>query len=115
MRLSISKAPIILIAVLAAWLALVSGPAAEKVVHRFVSSFDGSEAPGGPLGELLLGAAVDQASGDVYVLESNFVELGKGVVDKFDESGSYAGVQIVGADTPQGSFGFGLADSGIAV
>jgi hypothetical protein len=95
-------------------LLLGSVPASAVVVHRPVSAFNGSDAPGGPLGPLLVSDAVDQGSGDVYVLESNFGELGKGVVDKFDVSGVYAGVQITGAETPQGAFAFGLA-SGVAV
>ncbi len=97
-------------------LAVGVGPAAAKLTHAPVGSFDGSGAPGGPLGEQLVSAAVDQSSGDVYVAETSFAGLGKGfVVDKFDEAGLYAGVQITGAATPQGSFSFGAVSAGIAV
>ncbi len=95
-------------------LALAGAPAGAKVVHQSEGSFDGSDAPEGPLGGFLVSAAVDQGSGDIYVLESNFFGLGKGVIDKFDAKGVYAGVQITGAGTPQGSFGLGFG-SGVAV
>jgi hypothetical protein len=91
----------------------VSTDATAKVTHPLVSSFNGGEAPLGPLGPPLASDAVDQGSGEVYVLEANLFGLvGHDVVDKFDENGVYAGVQIVG--TPRESFAFGVA-SGVAV
>jgi hypothetical protein len=111
MRLSMSKAFIALTALLGI-LALGSGTASAKVVHQLEGSFTGAEAPGGPLGESLVSVAVDQSNGDVYVLESNFAGIGKGVIDKFDEKGVYAGVQITAP--PTGSFAFGIG-SGLAV
>jgi hypothetical protein len=78
--------------------------ASAAVLHPFESSFDGSDAPGGPFA-VLTGMAVDSsggpANGDVYVADFSF-EQG-GVVDRFHEDGSYAGVRITGAETPQGS------------
>ncbi len=103
------------LAVCALALSCAVAPASAKVVHPLVSTFTGSDAPGGPLGGLVVGAAVDQSNGDVYALESNFAGLGTGVVDKFDENGVYAGVQITGAETPGGEpFAFGLV-AGVAV
>jgi hypothetical protein len=97
---------------LTTWLGLGCVPASAKVVHQLVARFNGQDAPGGPMGSILDSDAVDQASGDVYVLE--FGLSGPGVVDKFDENGVYASVQLTGAQTPQGSFGFGTG-SGVAV
>jgi DNA-binding beta-propeller fold protein YncE len=88
-------------------LALGQAAASAKIVRQSEGSFTGAEAPGGALGEPLGGVAVDQKTGDVYVLETNAFELGKGVIDKFDASGHYAGVQITGAHTSQGSFAMG--------
>lgn len=101
-------------AALVAALAIGAAPAAAKVLHRSEGIFNSTNAPGGALGEALAGAAVDQATGAVYVLESKLFESGNGVVDKFDGEGAYAGVQITGAATPQGSFSFGLT-AGVAV
>jgi hypothetical protein len=90
-------------------------PASAAVVHSSLGRFTGADAPGGPFGVLLPAVAVDASSGDVWVLESNFAEFGKGVVDEFTAEGAYAGVQIAGSETPRGSFAFGLFSSGVAV
>jgi hypothetical protein len=111
---SVRTVTVILLAVSA--LALAAAPASAKVVHRSEGSFNGSDAPGGPLGPLLTSDAVDQGSSDVYVLESNAFGLGKGVIDKFDKNGVYAGVQITGTPIPgQESFAFAFFNSGVAV
>jgi hypothetical protein len=107
------RASFVLLASCAALLA-ASASASAKIVHPHVATFSGADAPGGPMGPLLVSDAVDETSGDVYVLESNAFEFGIGVIDEFDENGAYAGVQITGSQTPQGSFAFGVA-SGLAV
>ena len=88
----------------AAILGLASVPASAKIVHSFEGSFEGSDAPGGPFG-LVLSDAADTSggtsNGDVYVGELNGSL--ESFVDKFDAEGKYAGVQITGAETPQGS------------
>jgi hypothetical protein len=99
--------------------ALASSPAWAKVVRHTVGHIDGHGAPDGPLGLSLLSDAVDNStgpsSGNVYVLESGNATLGQGLVDKFTASGTYAGVQISGAETAAGSFAFGPFESGVAV
>jgi hypothetical protein len=89
-------------------------PAVALVTHRLIARFDGGEAPGGPFTGSLRAAAVDDSagasSGDVYVGEEHEVEEEDEeegyvtVIDKFSAAGAYAGVQIDGAETPQGSF-----------
>lgn len=105
-------APVLLALTLALLATFATGvvPAGATVIHHKEASFNGSEAPGGPFGILLVSDAVDQSNGDVWVTESNDFGLGQGVVDKFDESGVYVGVQITGAATPQGSFEMGLSE-----
>jgi NHL repeat len=112
---------------LVAYLALAVAPAAAKVIHNQEGSFDGSDAPGGSFTAISMNSvAVDNTAagpnkGDVYVLEAEVFGLfGHSVVDKFDEKGKYAGVQISGAETPQKSFAFADAYgppgvSGVAV
>jgi hypothetical protein len=95
-------------------LALTVSPASAKIVHPVISAFHGEETPSQPLGSLLVSDAVNQSTGDVYVLESNVLPIGIGVVDRFTASGVYAGVQITGAEVPQESFAFGEG-SGVAV
>jgi hypothetical protein len=102
----------VLLFVLLATLAIGVAPAAATVIHRVEGHFDGELAPEGPLGRLTMGDAIDQANGDVWVLEGNAAGFGLGLIDKFTESGEYAGVQIVGAETPQASFAFALLGSG---
>jgi hypothetical protein len=89
-------------------------PAVALVTHRLISRFDGGEAPGGPFSGSLRAAAVENSagagSGDVYVGEEHEVEEEDEedsyvtTIDKFSARGVYAGVQIDGAETPQGSF-----------
>jgi hypothetical protein len=91
-----------------------AAPASAEVTRSFEASFTGADAPEGPFAIVRSVAADDSggpSSGDVYAggLSSTFAS----VVDKFDASGSYAGVQITGAETPQDSFSMGIG--GIAV
>jgi hypothetical protein len=82
--------------------------ASAEVVHNFEFSFNGSGTPAGsfaPLGTI----AVDQVSGDVYVVDPNHE-----VVDRFDAAGKYLG-QITGAAVPQGFLGLNGPESGVAV
>ena len=82
--------------------------ASAEVVHNFEFSFDGSEVPGGPFEGDLSTVAVDQASGDVYVMEY------QRAVERFDAAGKYLG-EITGAAVPQGSLGSFYSRSGVAV
>jgi hypothetical protein len=101
-------------ALLAALTFGVAPAAATIMPHQKLGSFTGSDAPGGPFGILLPSDAVDQSNGDVYVTESGAFG-GQNVVDKFDESGNYAGVQLTGAKIPgQETFAFGFFP-GVAV
>jgi hypothetical protein len=101
--------------VVAAALAFAAPPASAGLTHNFLSSFHGADAPGGPLGAVLGGDAIDQSNGDVYVQEGIFQSSAHGLIDKFTAAGAYAGVQISGAETPQGSFAFGTNGIGDAV
>jgi hypothetical protein len=87
-------------------LAVPSVPAYAKLSHLLLSSFGGGETPGGAFG-VITGVAVDDSSGagkgDVYVDELSLATH-TGAVDKFEANGKYAGVQITGAETPQGFF-----------
>ena len=56
--------------------------ARQVVTHTFASSFDGALSTAGPFGNRIASVAVDEVSGDVYVLTNQFV------VDKFDASGN---------------------------
>jgi hypothetical protein len=80
-------------------LLLASPSAFATVVHKFEGSFNGAEAPDGPF-FLTFDVAVDDSSGpssgDVYV-------AGVAGVDKLNPDGTYAGVDITGGETPQGS------------
>lgn len=87
----------------------LTGTAAAKVVHLEEGSFTGSDTPSGELGFLTLGVAVDNSggagSGDVWVAgQSGFGSPGK--LFKFNEGGTYAGVELDGSSTPAGSIGF---------
>lgn len=85
---------------------VIAAPASAEVTRAFEASFVGAEAPEGPF-TVISSVAVD-ISDDVYVAGWGSVLDASGnyvsVVDKFDASGGYAGVQITGADTPQPSF-----------
>lgn len=113
MRVTMSKA-LLALALFTGMSVLGQGAASAKIVHQSEGSFTGVEAPGGALGESLTGVAVDQKTGKVYVLETNVFDPEKGVIDKFDADGHYAGVQITGAHTSQGSFAMGVS-SAVAV
>jgi sugar lactone lactonase YvrE len=106
----------------AASLAFGANPAlAAHVDHQLEGSFDGSDAPSGPL-QGIFGVATDDSGGpsdgDVYVSHSTAF-FSASTVFKFDEDGRYAGVELDGSDTPQGPFAFfgeaTLASNGIAV
>jgi|GEM_PF-401624 len=105
-------------AVLAVLTVIVAPAFATLAPHEKIGSFNGEDAPGGPFGAWLPSDAVDQSNGDVYVTESEafgIVGPGHNVVDKFDETGKYAGVQITGAKIPgQETFAFGFFP-GVAV
>jgi hypothetical protein len=104
--------------VLAVLTAIVAPAGATIAPHEKIASFNGAGAPGAPFGSWLPSDAVDQSNGDVYVTESEafgIVGPGHNVVDKFDETGKYAGVQITGAKIPgQETFAFGFFP-GVAV
>jgi hypothetical protein len=89
---------------------LGSASASAEVIHNFEFDVNGQETPTGTIGFNYLGSvALDQASGDVWIVEWN-----TGVLYKFDAAGNYTGVEIKGAQVPQGSLGV-TASSGIAV
>jgi hypothetical protein len=95
-------------------LLLGAAPSGATVIHHKIGSFTGSDAPGGPFGVLLSSDAVDQSSGDVYVTQSGAFG-GENVVDKFNEAGEYAGVQLTGPKIAgQETFSFGFFP-GVAV
>jgi hypothetical protein len=96
-----------------AMLAAAGTPASAKIVHRSEGMFNGADAPNPPLGSLLVSDAVDATNGDVYVLESNAFAFGVGLIDKFTSAGKYAGVQILGEETPEGAFAFGFSPFGL--
>jgi hypothetical protein len=97
-----------------AMLLLGVAPSDATVVHHKIGSFTGFDAPGGPLGVLLTSDAIDQSNGDVYVTESGAFG-GQNIVDKFNEAGEYAGVQLTGPKIAgQETFSFGFFP-GVAV
>jgi hypothetical protein len=90
---------------LGAWLALGAAPASAKIIHESEGSFNGADAPGGPLPHSFAAAADRSAGpsrGDVYVgsLNSSF----EGSVYKFSATGGYSGEHLTGTNTPAGSF-----------
>jgi hypothetical protein len=103
-----------------AWAAMGSVPAAARVTRQLLSHFYGAETPNKGIG-IAVTEAVDNSSGpskgDLYVGEFNF-ESGSAIT-KFTPAGVYAGVQITGAETPQGALGLlsfeTFATSSIAV
>lgn len=93
---------------------LETPPAAATVIHRKIGSFTGFDAPGGPFASPLPSDAVDQSNGDVYVVETAAFG-GQSIVDKFNEAGEYAGVQLTGPKIAgQETFAFGFFP-GVAV
>jgi DNA-binding beta-propeller fold protein YncE len=100
---------------LIAGLALSAAPATATVIHKELGSFTASEAPGGSFGALLPSDAVDQSTGDVYVLESAAFGGEKNVIDRFNQAGEYAELQLTGSKIKEHeTFAFG-ASSGVAV
>ncbi len=89
--------------VVGAWLALASTPASAILTHPFQSSFNGSDAPGGPF-TTLADETVDRSggpsNGDVYVGNLNLASASS--VSKFTSAGVYAGETLTG--TPAGPF-----------
>ncbi len=101
--------------VVLAVLAVAVAPASATVIHQKLSSFTSLGTPGGPFGPVLVSDAIDQATGDVWVMEWNVLG-GASRVDKFDENGTYAGVEITGVSSIPGQATFALgAGSGTAV
>jgi hypothetical protein len=94
---------------------LLACPSAFALVTRSLEgSFNGAEAPEGPF-PVAFAVATDNSAGpsagDVYAADFT-------AVDKLKPDGSYAGVQITGAETPQKSFSLlseTLATGAIAV
>ncbi len=77
---------------------------------KLVGEIAGGETPAGSFGESLsLRVAVDESSGDVYVLDASH-----GVIDRFDASGKYLSI-IEGSATTAGTFNFGSGLDRIAV
>jgi sugar lactone lactonase YvrE len=106
---SVRVAGVIVLALCGLLLACPSAFATVK--HKVEASFNGSEIPE----ENMFADAVDDSSGlsagDLYVASFE-------AVDKFEPDGTYTGVQITGAETPQGSFALfsgSLAAGGVAV
>jgi hypothetical protein len=95
-------------------LLLFAAPASAKYTHHYEKSFGG-------VPFVNLAVSVDNSAGpsagDVYVGGSNL--SGSDSVVKFDQNGNPAGVEITGAETPQGSFGlfesFAAVSRGVAV
>ncbi len=96
---------------------LVAGSAAAAVIHPKIGEFDGSDTTAGPLS--FFGTdklAVDQNSGDVYVLDKT-----KGVIAKFNAAGvaqDYSALGVSSLDVGQtciGGLKFQQAASDIAV
>ena len=82
-------------------LALASTPAYAVTTHPFLRSFDGSGTPNGAF-SIPGRVAVDQGSGDVYVVDVPFAATG-GAIQVFDSSGTFLR-QLTGAATPAGTF-----------
>jgi phosphodiesterase/alkaline phosphatase D-like protein len=87
--------------------AMLASASASADAPTFDSSFDGSGTPAGSFGGLGR-IAVDQGSGDVYVMDT-----GNNVIDRFSSSGSYVS-QLDGTTTTAGSFSLS-GDSDITV
>jgi hypothetical protein len=98
-RRQIGRIALVAVALLVTQLAVLAEPVGAFVGYSdtptlvFGSSGSGSGQFAGPQG-----VAVDDASGDVYV-----VDQGNDRVEKFDAEGNYL-AQITGAETPAGSF-----------
>jgi hypothetical protein len=94
---------LLVLSVVALVVLVVAGSARAGLVHPFVGSFSAGAAPGA--------LAVDQASGDVLV-----VDVGAGAILKFDSSGNPSNFSALGSNvldgasgadaTPHGGFAF---------
>ncbi|HWG07497.1 MAG TPA: NHL repeat-containing protein [Solirubrobacteraceae bacterium] len=78
-------------------MAVEAPPSGAELTHQLLSSFEGDNGTQQPV----LAAAVDNSTGpsdgDVYF------GLLNGTVLKFEADGTYTGVEVTGAETPQGS------------
>jgi hypothetical protein len=102
--------PVVFVLAFVVGVSVLGGASASaEVVHNFEFSFNGSAAPGGAFTGDLGTVAVDQANGDVYVVENE-----RAVVERFDAAGKYLG-EITGTAVPQGSLGLFYYTSGVAV
>ena len=91
-----------LVALCALCLALMTAASASAAAPTFNSSFDGSGTPAGSMTPTK--TAVDESTGDVYVIDS-----AHNVVNKFSSSGTYIS-QLLGTDVsnPPGTGSFNL-------
>jgi DNA-binding beta-propeller fold protein YncE len=95
-------------------LALVATPASAITTHPFLRAMDGSGMPDGGF-TAAARVAVDQESGEVYVVNLTNLPAGTGAVEVFDSSGTFQR-EIKGEGTPAGSFAFSrTGTSGVAV
>jgi hypothetical protein len=95
-------------------LALAATSAYAVTTHPFLRAIDGSGIPSGGFSAAAR-VALDQESGEVYVVNLTNVFAGTGAVEVFDSSGTFLR-EITGEGTPAGSFAFsGTGNSGIAV
>lgn len=87
--------------------AAIPASAATITDRPLLFSFDGSDTSAGRIEEMRGGVAVDESTGNVYV-----IDLAKDVLDKFDAEGtgenfSTAGTSsLTGSETPGGAFNF---------
>jgi hypothetical protein len=92
-------------------MALMPSSSEALLTHRLLSTFNGSNGTEQPVVASAVDNSKGASAGDVYV------GLLNGAIFKFDATGMYAGVEITGAETPDGSLSL-LAPpftSGIAV
>ncbi len=93
-RLAVLASLLVLLALLVA-----TAAALASTSHTHMGTIDPSATPNGSFGSLS-GVAVDQDSGDVYVVDRFGAPDSSGAVDVFDQAGAYQS-QITGAATPQ--------------
>jgi phosphodiesterase/alkaline phosphatase D-like protein len=95
----IGRVGVAVLATLGGYLALAAGPAGAFIGHTLTpTAVFGSAGSGNGQFSRPAGVAVDDSSGDVYV-----VDQGNNRVEKFDAEGNYL-AQFTGAETPAGSF-----------
>jgi hypothetical protein len=96
-------------------LGVAASPASAKVIHKEEGSFNGSDQPTHEaFFGLLLSAAADRSSGDVWITELS-LHTGAINVSRFNEKGQYVGPQVTGQGTPHGVFASGLFSGMLAV